>query len=55
MMHLSLTFFAYRLGITQFLIKGGIARLEEVRGSNGELENLYVRVSIHGFVQVHRQ
>jgi dipeptidyl-peptidase-3 len=33
-----------RLGITQFLIKGGIARLEEVRGSDGHLENLYVRV-----------
>jgi len=33
-----------RLGITQFLIKSGIARLEEVRGSNGVLENLYVRV-----------
>ncbi|KAJ3838296.1 aflatoxin-detoxifizyme [Lentinula raphanica] len=33
-----------RLGITQFLIKNGIARLEEVRNSSNELENLYVRV-----------
>ncbi|KAF5392065.1 hypothetical protein D9757_003299 [Collybiopsis confluens] len=33
-----------RLGITQFLIKNGIARLEEVRDSSGRLENLYIRV-----------
>ncbi|KAG7098384.1 hypothetical protein E1B28_000342 [Marasmius oreades] len=33
-----------RLGITQFLIKHGVARLEEIRGSDGKLENLYVRV-----------
>ncbi|ESK93921.1 dipeptidyl peptidase iii [Moniliophthora roreri MCA 2997] len=33
-----------RLGITQFMIRNGIARLEEVRGSDGKLENLYVRV-----------
>ncbi|KAF9818936.1 hypothetical protein IEO21_02474 [Rhodonia placenta] len=33
-----------RLGITQFLIKSGIARLEEVRGADGSLENLYIRV-----------
>jgi dipeptidyl-peptidase-3 len=33
-----------RLGITQHLIKGGIARLEEIRNSDGVLENLYVRV-----------
>ncbi|KAL0570305.1 hypothetical protein V5O48_011656 [Marasmius crinis-equi] len=33
-----------RLGITQFLIKNGIARLEEIRRSDGKLENLYVRV-----------
>ncbi|KJA27223.1 hypothetical protein HYPSUDRAFT_35833 [Hypholoma sublateritium FD-334 SS-4] len=33
-----------RLGITQHLIHSGIARLEEVRDSNGTLENLYVRV-----------
>ncbi|CCL99112.1 uncharacterized protein FIBRA_01126 [Fibroporia radiculosa] len=33
-----------RLGITQFLIKSGIAHLEEVRGANGTLENLYIRV-----------
>ncbi|KAF8350715.1 aflatoxin-detoxifizyme [Amanita rubescens] len=33
-----------RLGITQHLIKSGIARLEEVRDANGKLENLYIRV-----------
>jgi len=33
-----------RLGITQFLIRSGIARLEEVHDANGGLENLYVRV-----------
>ncbi|KAH9063447.1 aflatoxin-detoxifizyme [Lactarius vividus] len=33
-----------RLGITQHLIKGGIARLEEVRGVNGNLEDLFIRV-----------
>lgn len=33
-----------RLGITQHLIKSGIASLEEVRDANGTLENLYVRV-----------
>ncbi|TFK76453.1 aflatoxin-detoxifizyme [Pluteus cervinus] len=33
-----------RLGITQFLIRSGIARLEEVRGEDGSLQNLYVRV-----------
>ncbi|KAI9509375.1 aflatoxin-detoxifizyme [Russula earlei] len=33
-----------RLGITQHLIKGGIAWLEEVRGAGGELEDLYIRV-----------
>ena len=32
------------LGITQHLIKSGIARLEEVRGADGTLENAYVRV-----------
>lgn len=34
----------HRLGITQHLIKGGIAKLEEVRDANGKLENVYVRV-----------
>jgi len=34
----------YRLGITQHLIKSGIARLEEVKDAKGTLENLYVRV-----------
>ncbi|EMD38545.1 hypothetical protein CERSUDRAFT_82823 [Gelatoporia subvermispora B] len=33
-----------RLGITQHLIKSGIAWLEEVRADDGALENLYVRV-----------
>lgn len=28
------------------MIKGGLAHLEEVRGADGKLENLYVRVSI---------
>ncbi|KAG6877715.1 hypothetical protein C0993_004810, partial [Termitomyces sp. T159_Od127] len=32
------------LGITQHLINSGIARLEEVRDADGQLENLYVRV-----------
>ena len=32
------------LGITQHLIKSGIARLEEVRAADGTLENAYVRV-----------
>ncbi|KAI0030824.1 aflatoxin-detoxifizyme [Vararia minispora EC-137] len=33
-----------RLGITQHLIKGGIASLEEIRGADGALENIYIRV-----------
>ncbi|KIY50904.1 hypothetical protein FISHEDRAFT_71212 [Fistulina hepatica ATCC 64428] len=33
-----------RLGITQHLIRFGIARIEEVRGTDGVLENLYIRV-----------
>ena len=33
-----------RLGITQHLLKNGLATLEEVRGSDGALENVYVRV-----------
>jgi dipeptidyl-peptidase-3 len=35
-----------RLGITRWLIKEGIARLEEIRASDGTLENLYIRVSL---------
>lgn len=35
----------HRLGITQHLIRSGIARLEEVRDANDKLENLYIRVS----------
>ena len=34
----------HSLGITQHLIKSGIARLEEVRAADGTLENAYVRV-----------
>ncbi|KAF8636591.1 hypothetical protein AX17_003402 [Amanita inopinata Kibby_2008] len=33
-----------RLGITQHLVRSGIARLEEIRDANGKLMNLYVRV-----------
>ncbi|KZS89914.1 aflatoxin-detoxifizyme [Sistotremastrum niveocremeum HHB9708] len=33
-----------RLGITQFLIKSGIASLEEVRSADGTLENVFVSV-----------
>jgi dipeptidyl-peptidase-3 len=33
-----------RLGITQHLIKEGLASLEEIRSSSGELQNAYVRV-----------
>ncbi|KAH9981302.1 aflatoxin-detoxifizyme [Lactifluus volemus] len=33
-----------RLGITQHLIKGGIARLEEVRGADGVLDDVFIRV-----------
>ncbi|OBZ70380.1 Dipeptidyl peptidase 3 [Grifola frondosa] len=33
-----------RMGITLFMIKAGLARLEEVRTADGSLENLYVRV-----------
>ena len=32
------------------MIKSGIARLEEIRGPDGSLENLYVRVSGYGEV-----
>lgn len=32
------------MGITQFLIKSGIARLEEVRGKDNVLENVFIRV-----------
>jgi dipeptidyl-peptidase-3 len=35
----------FRLGITQHLIRSGIARLEEVCDSSGALVNMYVRVS----------
>jgi len=33
-----------RLGITQHLIKGGIAWLEEIQSAEGDLEDLYIRV-----------
>jgi predicted methyltransferase len=32
------------LGITQFLVKSGIARLEEIRDADGTLTNFYCRV-----------
>lgn len=38
------------LGITQHLINSGIARLEEIRGADGKLENLYVRVGADGIL-----
>lgn len=38
-----------RLGITRWLIKEGIARVEEIRDTGGTLENLYIRV---GFFEV---
>ncbi|RXW15063.1 hypothetical protein EST38_g10793 [Candolleomyces aberdarensis] len=44
-----------RLGITQHLIKSGIARLEEVRDANGTLENLYVRVDREKVLQHGRE
>lgn len=44
-MHTSDEYGLDRLGITQHLIKSGIARLEEIRGADGKLENAYVRVS----------
>jgi len=40
--------FCGSLGITQHLIKGDIAWLEEVRGAEGDLEDLYIRVRDHG-------
>ena len=39
-----MTGLVYSLGITQHLIKAGIARLQEVRAADGSLENIYVRV-----------
>jgi len=44
-----------RLGIFQFLIKEGIARLEEVRSSSGKLENLYVRVDREAVLKTGRE
>jgi dipeptidyl-peptidase-3 len=38
-----------RLGITQWLIKEGIARVEEIRAGDGTLENLYIRVGLFEF------
>lgn len=35
-----------RLGITRWLIKEGIATIEEIRASDGNLENLYIRVGL---------
>jgi len=39
-----------RLGITQWLIREGIARVEEIRATDGTLENLYIRVGLFEFV-----
>ncbi|KAK0476103.1 aflatoxin-detoxifizyme [Armillaria novae-zelandiae] len=33
-----------RMGITQYLIRAGIARLDLIKDASGELENIYVRV-----------
>ncbi|KDQ14073.1 hypothetical protein BOTBODRAFT_33184 [Botryobasidium botryosum FD-172 SS1] len=33
-----------RLGITNYLIRGGLARLEEIRNEQGKLENVYIRL-----------
>ena len=32
------------MGITQHLVRSGIARVEEIRNGAGELENAYIRV-----------
>ncbi len=34
------------MGITQYLIRAGIARLDLIKDASGELENVYVRVSV---------
>jgi hypothetical protein len=41
----NLTVSALSLGITQHMIKEGLVTLEEVRGADNSLENLYIRVS----------
>jgi len=33
-----------RMGITNFFIQEGLARVEEIRGKDGKLENVYIRV-----------
>ncbi|KIJ60992.1 hypothetical protein HYDPIDRAFT_116493 [Hydnomerulius pinastri MD-312] len=33
-----------RMGITSFMVKEGLVRLEEIRGADGTLENVYVRL-----------
>ena len=37
-----------RLGITQWLLKEGIARVEEIRAADGTLADLYIRVGLLG-------
>lgn len=32
------------MGITQHLVRSGIARIEEIRGTDNTLENVYIRV-----------
>ena len=44
LVHPKLTLLSNRLGITSFMVNEGLVRLEEVRGENGVLENVYVRV-----------
>lgn len=44
--------FCGSLGITQHLIEGGIAWLEEVRGAGGDLEDLFIRVRDSGSLWV---
>jgi len=34
-----------RLGITNYLIRGGLAKLEEIRDEDGKLENVYIRLN----------
>ena len=41
-----------RLGITKWLIQEGIARVEEIRATDGTLENLYIRVGLLEFVYI---
>jgi dipeptidyl-peptidase III len=46
---------ATRMGITNFLIKEGLASLEEIRSSDGTLENAYIRVDRQKILNEGRQ